>query len=208
MHSYWQDLSWDCYTSFFAHLYQSYGPWFMHKFRFNSISWELIDKISQNLMYAYILTRSTLRLTNFIVNHLFQSYGTWFTTECYFHSISWEQIDRISPNFIYESILTRSSLGLLHIIFGSFVPELWLLIYAKISFPFNILRTYWQNFTKFDVCIHIDKIYVGISHNIFRTFVPELWPLICPKISFILDILRTNRHKFTKFYICINIDKI
>ena len=26
MHPYKQDLLWDCYTSFFAHLYQSYGP--------------------------------------------------------------------------------------------------------------------------------------------------------------------------------------
>ena len=25
MHSYWQNLGWDCYTSFFAYLYQSYG---------------------------------------------------------------------------------------------------------------------------------------------------------------------------------------
>ena len=26
LHLPWQDLAWDCYTSFFAHLYQSYGP--------------------------------------------------------------------------------------------------------------------------------------------------------------------------------------
>ena len=26
MHSYRQDLAWDSYTLFFAHLYQSYGP--------------------------------------------------------------------------------------------------------------------------------------------------------------------------------------
>ena len=50
-------------------------------------------------------------------------------------------MDRISSNFIYALILTRSSLGLLHAIFRSFVPELWPLIYAKISFPLNILRT-------------------------------------------------------------------
>ena len=39
MHSYWQDLRWECYTSFFTHLYQSYGPWFTPKFCFRSISW-------------------------------------------------------------------------------------------------------------------------------------------------------------------------
>ena len=26
MHSVWQDLAWDCYTSLFAHLYNSYDP--------------------------------------------------------------------------------------------------------------------------------------------------------------------------------------
>ena len=35
---------------------------------------------------------------------------------------------------MYAFILTRSSLGLLQVIFGTFVPELWPLIYAKISF--------------------------------------------------------------------------
>ena len=44
-------------------------------------------------------------------------------------------------NFIYAFILTRSTLGLLHIIFGTFLPELWPMIYSKILFSFNILRT-------------------------------------------------------------------
>ena len=108
MHFYWQDLAWDCYASFFLHLYRSYGPWSTPKF-------------------------------------------------C-FRSISWEQIDRISPNFICAFIFTRSSLGSLHIIFPTFVPELWPLIYAKILFLLNILRINLQNFTKFYIYIHIDKI--------------------------------------------------
>ena len=40
MHSYWQDLAWDFYMSFFALLYQSHDPWFTSKFLFRSISWE------------------------------------------------------------------------------------------------------------------------------------------------------------------------
>ena len=58
--------------------------------------------------------------------------------------------------------MTRSTFGLLQFILCTFVPVLWPLIYAKISFPFNILRTNGQNFTKFYICIHIDKIYVWI----------------------------------------------
>ena len=117
-------------------------------------------------------------------------------------------MDRISPNFIYAFILTRSMLGLLHIIFRTFVPELWPLIYAKISIPFNILRTNGPNFTKFYICNHIDKIYAGIVTHHLCSFVPKLWPLIYSKILFLLNILRTNGQILTKLYITINTDKI
>ena len=66
MHSSWQDLAWDCYTSFFANLYQRYDPWFAPKFRFCSISWEQMHRISANFIYAFILTRSTLGLLHII----------------------------------------------------------------------------------------------------------------------------------------------
>ena len=42
-----------------------------------------------------------------------------------------EVLDRFSLNFIYAFILIRSSLGLLHVIFCTFIPELWPLVYAK-----------------------------------------------------------------------------
>ena len=54
MHSYWQDLRWDCYTSFFAHFYQSYGPYFTPKICFCSISWEQIDTFWPNLEKEFI----------------------------------------------------------------------------------------------------------------------------------------------------------
>ena len=49
-HWYWQDLGWDCYLSFFANLWQGYGPWIISDFRFCSISWEWIDRISPNFV--------------------------------------------------------------------------------------------------------------------------------------------------------------
>ena len=119
MHSYWPDLALDWCMSFFSHLYQSYGPWFTPKFCFRSISWEQMDRISLNFIYAFILTS------------------------------------------------LRSTLGLLQIIFPTFLPELWPLIYAKISFLFNTLITNGQNFTKFYICIHIDEIYLGIVTHHF-----------------------------------------
>ena len=93
MHSYWQDLAWDCYKSFSPHLFQSYGPWFTSKFHFRSISWELLDIFSPNW---------------------YQSYGPWFTPKFCFRTTSWELTDIFSPNFIYAFILTRSSLGSSH----------------------------------------------------------------------------------------------
>ena len=106
-------------------------------------------------------------------------------------------------------MLTRSTLGLLHITFCTFVPVLWLLIYDKISLLFNILKTKnEQNFTKFYICIHIDKIYVGIVTTHFSHICTKVMALDLLKISFLLIILRTNWQNFTKFYICIHITKI
>ena len=51
---------------FLAHLYQSYGPWFMPELCFSSISWEKTDRSSSNFIYAFILTRSRLGLLNII----------------------------------------------------------------------------------------------------------------------------------------------
>ena len=99
-------------------------------------------------------------------------------------------MDRISPNFVYEFILTRSTLRLLHIIFGTFVPELWPLIYSKNLFMLNILRTNGQILTKLYLTIYTDKIYVGIVSCHFSQFVRELWPFIDVRITLPLHILR------------------
>ena len=73
-------------------------------------------------------------------------------------------MDRMSLNFIYAFILKRSSLGLPHIIFRTFVLELWPLIYSKISFPLNILRTNGQILTKLYITINTDKSYILSCH--------------------------------------------
>ena len=61
VHLYWHDLSWDCYTSFFEHLYQSCGPWFTPKFPLNILNttWQIFTKF---YIYSFILTRSRLGL--------------------------------------------------------------------------------------------------------------------------------------------------
>ena len=137
MHSYWKNLVWDRYTSFFAYFYQSYGPWFTPEFRFRSISWEQIDRISPNFIYAFLLNRSSFGLLHIIFAHFYQSYGPWYTPEFRFSWISWEQIDRISPYFKNAFILTRSSLGLRQIISRTF---LHFFIYARILLPLNIWK--------------------------------------------------------------------
>ena len=79
MHLYWQALAWNCYKSFFfANLYQSYGTWFTTKLHFRSISWELIDRISSNCIYAFILIIDKIKLgivTSLFSQNLYQSYG-------------------------------------------------------------------------------------------------------------------------------------
>ena len=61
-HHHWQDLAWDCYPSFFAKFWQSYGPWLTSEFRFRSISWEQFDRIRPNFVCTSTLTRSSLGL--------------------------------------------------------------------------------------------------------------------------------------------------
>ena len=99
-------------------------------------------------------------------------------------------MNRISPNFIHAFILARSTLGLSHIIFRTFVLELWPLIYSKILFPLNILRTNGQILTKLFIAVYADKICVGILVVIFCKFVRDLWPLIDVRITLPLSILR------------------
>ena len=122
MHLYWQDLEWDCCLSFSPILYQSYGPWFLPKFPFLSISWE--------------------------------------------------HMDIISPNFICAFILTRSRLGLLHFIFHTFLPELWPLIYAKISFPLNILRS---KLTEFHPILYMHSYWQDLEWECCMSFSPILY---------------------------------
>ena len=89
----------------------------------------------------------------------------------------WTEFHRISPNFIYAFILTRSTLVLLHIIFHTFVQELWPLIYSKNWFPINILRKNGQILTKLYINIFPDKIYNGIVSCHFSQISKRVWAL-------------------------------
>ena len=63
LYMYWQNLGCDCYSSFPAHFYQSYGPWFTPEYRFRWIAWEQIVRISPYFnINASILTRCRLGL--------------------------------------------------------------------------------------------------------------------------------------------------
>ena len=171
VHSYWQDLAWDCYTSFFAHLYE------------NFISAQYLENNSTDFhqilfVHSYWQDLAWDCYMSFFP-HLYQSYGSWFMPKFCFRSLSQEHVDWFSPNCMYAFILTRSSLGLMHVIIQTFVIELWPLIYAKILFLFNILRTNGLNFTKLHITINTDKIYVGIdschfSQNLLESYGPWL----------------------------------
>ena len=139
MHSHWQDLAWDCYTSFFANLYHSYGPWFTLKFRFRSIYWELLDIFSPNLyMHSYWQDLAWDCYTSFFGN-LYQSYGPLFTPKIRFRSISWEPIGRIACIYIdkiYVGIVTRH--------FSHIRTRVMDLDLRPNLFPLNIWRTNGQ----------------------------------------------------------------
>ena len=70
MHSYWQDLACDCYTSFFAQLFHSYGPFMALDFRRNFVFAQYVEnKLTEfypNLYNVFILARSSLGLLHVI----------------------------------------------------------------------------------------------------------------------------------------------
>ena len=70
-----------------------------------------------------------------------------------------------------------------YVIFRKFVPKLWPMIYAEISFPLNILRTDFFS-PNFIYAFILTRSILGFLHVIFRTFVPESWPLIYTKNCF------------------------
>ena len=62
----WQDLAWDCYTSFFFIFVSVLWSFICTKILFPLISLEPIDRISPNFIYAFILARSIMGLLHFI----------------------------------------------------------------------------------------------------------------------------------------------
>ena len=73
-------------------------------------------------------------------------------------------------------------LGMLHIIFRTFVPEVWTLIYDEISFrsiSWELPDIFSPNFI---YTLILTRSCLGLLHLIFRKLVPELWPFIYAKI--------------------------
>ena len=109
-----------------------------------------------------------------------------------FPSISWEQNDRILPNFVYALVLTRFRSGLLHIIFHTFVLELWPLTDVRILFP----SISWEQINRigpnFVCALILTRSRLRSLPVIFRKFVRELWPLNYVTFSCPLNILGTN----------------
>ena len=80
---------------------------------------------------------------------------------------------RIDIDIIYLVIVTHH--------FPKFVPELWPFIYAKISFPLNILRT-TRNifFPNFVYALILTRSSLGLLHVIYRKY----GTLFTPKVRF------------------------
>ena len=157
-HQHWHDLAWDCYLLLFAKFWRSYVlDWHQNFVSAQYLENKLTE--SDQILYAHQHWQDLAWdcCPSFFAK-FWRSYGPWLKSEFRFRSISWEQIDRIGPNFVCTSSLTRSSLGLLPVIFRKILTVLRPLIDVRISFPLNILRTHWQNPTKFCMHINIDKI--------------------------------------------------
>ena len=76
-------------------------------------------------------------------------------------------------------------------------------------FPLNILRTNGDKFTKYYICIYIDKIYLGNVTLYFLLMCTRVMARdLCQNFVSTQYLENYNGHNFTKFYMCIQIDKI
>ena len=83
-----------------------------------------------------------------------------------FPLVSWVGCGTLLYRFlIFAPLLT---LGLLHIFFHTFVPELWPLIYTKISFPLNVSRTMDRILPNFIYAFILTRSTLGLLHIVFR----------------------------------------
>ena len=157
------------------YLYQSDGPWCAPKFRFRSISWELIDRISPNFIYASILTRSSLGLLHVIfrlfVQELWPSIYAKISFPLKILRTDWHNFAKfyacIHIDKIYVGIDTRLFSHICNRVMALDVPQ-------------NFVSPQYQQSVISSPTL--TRSTLGLSHDIFRTFVPELWPLNCPKI--------------------------
>ena len=173
MHSYWQDLALDCYTLFFGNLYQSYGP------------------LCQNFVFALCLENQLvefyqiLYMPSSLQDLAWDCYASFFANCTRIMALDLRR-NIVSAYYLENQLTFFHQILYMHSYWQEFVPELWPLIYTKILFLFNILRTNGQNFTKFYICIHIDKIYVGIVTHQFSH--------ICTRVM-ALDLLQKFRFR-------------
>ena len=68
--------------------------------------------------------------------------------------------------------------------FGYFVAELWPLIYVRIEFLLNILKTNRPIKTKYCIHIIIDKIYIGIVNHCFLQKCNSYGPCLTSEFGF------------------------
>ena len=157
----------------------------------------------------------------------YRSFGPLFTPKFHYRSISWEPMGRILYMQSYWQDLAWDCYTQF---FQIFVLELCPLIYAKISFPLNILRTNWQISPNFIYAFILTRSTLGLLHKIFQ--------IICTRVMYALILTRSSlwflyvifleigtgvlalylrqnsitaqylENQWVEFYICSHIDKI
>ena len=113
-----------------------------------------------------ILRTNVQNFTKFYICIHIDKIYVWIATHHFSHICTREMALDLRQNFVYAHYLENKMIEFHQILviciyidkiyvvivthhFRAFVPVSWLLIYVKISFPFNILKTNGQNFTKF-----------------------------------------------------------
>ena len=174
----------------------------MRKFRFNSISWEQIDRISPNFIYAFILTRSSF------TRHLCYIYTRVKAFDLCQNFVSAQYLE--NKFTVFHQILYMHSYwqDLVWDCYTSFFPHLY-----QSYGPWSTLKKFSAQYlenksTEFHQILYMNSYWQDLARDCYTSFFPNLYqsygPWFCTKISFLLSFFRTNWQNFTKFFICIH----
>ena len=204
VHLYWHVLAWDFYATFFGYLCWSYGPWFTPKFHFCSLSWQQIDRLAPNFIYAFTLTRSSLGLLHIIFCIFILKLWSLIYSKISFPLNIWR-----TNRQIWQTIYTgKIYVGIVSWLFSRICTSV---IALDLRQNFVYVQYHENKWTEFHQILYMHSYGQDLSWECHISFLHTCTGIMVLNLrrNFVsVQYLEKKWTEFTKFYKCIHIDKI